>query len=190
MQSFKENYRKYRWFFTSSNKLVIGGKSAQQNEELLKKIKNKNYVIMHTSTPGSPFAVIVSNKKPTKEDLEEAAIFTACFSQQWKQGKKKTHVDIFLSPQLYKLKLMKIGTWGVKPPIKRKAASLELVLTLQKGKLRAVPEKSVKKHLLKIRPGKTDKTKMAEKIQEVLDNKFSKEEILSALPSGGVSIVK
>ena len=32
----KINYKKYRWFVTSSDKLVVGGKSAEQNEELVK----------------------------------------------------------------------------------------------------------------------------------------------------------
>jgi len=190
MKSFSD-YQKNRWFFTSEKKLVVGGKSATQNEELLKKVQNKNYIIMHTSTPGSPFAVIVADKKSlSSSDLEETAVFTACFSQQWKQQKKKTQVDIFSTRQIFKDKNMKIGTWGVKPKIKIKTVLLSLVLTKQKGKLRAVPEKTTSSFLLKIKPGNTDKTKMADKIQKLLDNKFSKEEILSALPPGGVSISK
>ena len=84
-------YLKYRWFYTSSGKLVIGGKSSKQNEEIMKKVMKED-VIMHTSTPGSPFCII---RKPSKEDLEEAAIFTGCFSQEWKKHKKKTEIQIF-----------------------------------------------------------------------------------------------
>ena len=32
----EKDYKKYRWFFTSSDNLVIGGKSAEQNEEIMK----------------------------------------------------------------------------------------------------------------------------------------------------------
>ena len=34
----KVEYEKYRWFFTSSDKLVIGGKSSKQNEEIMKSL--------------------------------------------------------------------------------------------------------------------------------------------------------
>lgn len=185
----KQEYQKYRWFLTASKKIVIGGKSATQNEELLKKTRDKDYIVMHTSSPGSPFAIILAEKKlVSATDLEETAVFTACFSQQWKQGKKKVQVDIFSLSQVYKLKGMKIGSWGVKGKVNRKLVSLVLVLTEQKGKLRAVPEKTATSPLLKIKPGKIDKTKMAKKIQDLLSGKFSREEILQALPPGGVSI--
>ena len=79
-----EKYKKYRWFFTSAGKLVIGGKSAEQNDELLLGIKNfeEELIVMHTAEPGSPFSVIMSEiKKISKKDLEECAIFTGCFSR-------------------------------------------------------------------------------------------------------------
>ena len=81
----KIDYEKYRWFLTSAGKLVIGGKSAEQNEEIMSRAEKEDY-IMHTSEPGSPFCVI---SEPSKQELEEVAVFTACFSQQWKSGKKK-----------------------------------------------------------------------------------------------------
>lgn len=88
---------------------------------------------------------------------------------------------------------MKVGTWGVKGKIKRQSVPLELVLTKQENKLRAVPEfvvKNKKDILLKIRPGKIDKQEMLPKFQILLNESFSQEELLSALPSGGVTIVK
>ncbi len=190
-----KDYEKYRWFVTSRNNLVVGGKSAQQNEELLKKSKeqNKNYIVMHTSLPGSPFSVILENiKKVTSLELEETAVFTACFSRAWRLQLKKAQVDVFTLSQLYKTNEMKTGTFGVKPPIKKLTANLELVLTKQKGKLRAVPEKTVGKSqiLLKIKPGKIDKTKMLEKIRRTINVKVTDEELLSALPPGGVSIAE
>jgi hypothetical protein len=190
-----ENYEKYRWFFTSSEKLVVGGKSALQNDELLRSLKKtkKDFVVMHTSTPGSPFSVIVSLKKQVrKSDIEQAAVFTGCFSRAWRSGKKKAEIHVFTLSQLYKTKKMKAGTWGVKPLVKKKSVLLELVLAKQKGKLRAVPEKSVKKKdiLLKIKPGKIDKKDILPKLQIELTESFSQEELLSALPSGGVAIVR
>jgi len=185
----------YRWFLTSTKKLVVGGKSSTQNDELLKELKDsgKDYVVMHTSTPGSPFCVIKAQvKNLTKEDLEETAIFTGCFSRAWREKKKKTKVDIFTLSQLYKAKRMKVGTWGIEGKVERKTVELELVLTKQNKVLRAVPEKTVKKKdvLLKIRPGKNDKTLMLAKFQMEIAKPFTQEELLSALPPGGVMIVR
>lgn len=191
-----ENYRKYRWFYTSSGKLVIGGKSSTQNDELLSKLKRmkEERIIMHTHSPGSPFSVIISPiSEVTETDIQETAIFTGCFSRKWREQAKKAQVDIFQLSSVYKLKSMKPGTWGVKGKVKQLTVGLELVLTIQENLLRAVPEISVKNKkniLLKIRPGKIDKKEMLLKFQIVLEKHFSQDELLSALPSGGVSIAK
>lgn len=189
------DYQKYRWFYTSSGKLVIGGKNAEQNEALLRKLKSleEELIIMHSAEPGSPFSAIFSPANSVNSsDMQECAIFTASFSRAWRQKKKKINVDIFHLSSLYKLNSMKTGTWGVKNIIKRVSAPLSLVLTRQKGKLRAVPESSLKSKLplLKISPGKIDKIHLAPQIQALLNNKFSKEEILAALPPGGLKIHK
>ncbi len=187
------DYKKYRWFFTSSGNLVIGGKSALQNDELLsalKKTKN-DFIVMHTSLPGSPFSVILSEKRfLVEKDLEETAIFTACFSKAWKLQKKSESVDIFSLSQLSKSQKMKAGSWKVSGKIKRKLVLLSLVLITQENILRAVPTPSAKKseYLLSVYPGKSDKTLVVEKIQKALKLNFSREDILSALPPGGVRI--
>ena len=189
------NYKKYKWFYTSTGKLAVGGKSSLQNDELLKKLKQirKNHVVMHTTSPGSPFTVIIEDiEKVTPRDMEETAIFTGCFSRAWKEEKKKTSVDIFELKQLYKTRGMKAGTWGVRGEIKRKNVELQLVLAIQEGKLRAVPEKTVNKKdiLLKIKPGKLDKVDALPKLQVEMSAHVNQEDLLSALPSGGVSIVR
>lgn len=190
------DYQKYKWFFTSSGKLVVGGKSSIQNDELLKRLKRsgEDFVVMHTSSPGSPFsAIIASESEVTLSDKEEAAIFTGCFSRAWKENKKTIQVDIFKPSQLYKTSLMKQGAWGVKGKVQKIAVELSLVLIKQEGKLRAVPEKTVRKKnevLLRIKPGTIDKKAMLPKFQVVLPDGFSQEEILSALPAGGISITK
>lgn len=186
-----KDYMKYKWFFTSSGKLVVGGKSAEQNDELIKRMKKESheFVVMHTSQPGSPFSFIVSKPEElSKSDLEETAIFTGCFSRAWKLGKKKAIIDIFRASQLYKSPSMKQGTWGLNGKIQKTTVEIKLVLTKQKGKLRAVPEQSTKSSFLSISPGKIDKVKALSELSSALKNKFTPDEILSALPSGGIII--
>lgn len=191
-----EDYKRYRWFFTSTGKLVIGGKSALQNDELISRIKSerKERIVMHTSSPSSPFTVIMSDhEKVAEAEIKECAIFTASMSRAWKLGSKKASVDIFRLSSMYKTASMPLGTWGVKQKIKKTLVPVALVLTKQKSILRAVPEESasIKRDiLLKIIPGKADKQSMLTKIDMALEGKFSKEEIISALPPGGVKIKK
>lgn len=191
-----KDYKKYKWFFTSSGKLVIGGKSAKQNDSLLKKLKEKktDYIVMHTSSPGSPFSVILTQiKNVSPSDIEECAIFTGSFSRAWRERKKSTIVDIFKLSQLTKEKSMKTGTWGVLGSVRHKKVNLKLVLIKQKDLLRAVPEKTEKnkkKIFLKISPGTIDKKDMIPKLQLEFGDSFTQEEILSALPAGGISISK
>jgi len=185
----EKDFKKYRWFFTSSGKLVIGGKSSSQNEEIVKSA-DKNDIILHTSSPGSPFCII---KEPTKEDIEETAIFDACFSQEWKRGKKKSEVHIFSKIKIIKNKEMKEGTFGIVGSPKKINVELKLALVIQEGKLRAVPLKTAgKEGMLILAPGKIEKEAATEKILSLLKEKFnivvSKDDVLSAIPSGGFDI--
>jgi len=185
----EKDFKKYRWFFTSSKNLVIGGKSSEQNEEIMKCIDDSD-IILHTSSPGSPFCII---KKPSKEDIEECAIFNACFSQEWKRGKKKSEVHVFSGKQVVKSKGMKEGTFGITGAVKKKNIELKLTLCFQEKILRAVPKETAgKEGMLILTPGKIEKDKAAEKIVSMLNEKFnvsvSKEDVLSAIPSGGFEI--
>jgi hypothetical protein len=192
--SLSKDFKKYKWFVTSNGVLVVGGKSAVQNDELMKVVKEsgKDYLIMHTSSAGSPFCVIVSDvDKVKKSDIGECAVFCGCFSRAWREGKRKTKVHLFKSSKVGKLKGMKVGTWGVLGKVKEINVELKLVLTKQKNVYRAVPEKSAKVVLMMICPGKIDKRKVVNKIKELLkDEKVKEDELLSALPAGGVRICK
>ena len=178
---------------TSTGKLVIGGKNSEQNEVLMRWIikDNKDYIVMHTKDPGSPFSIITADKKNVKPtDLEECAVFTACFSQAWKAKKKTVKVDIFTGKQVSKKKTMKRGTFGVLGKVNEKKVELVLYLTKQKGKFRAVPKTD--KKILKLLPGNLDKEKTALKISEMLKltRIKDKQEIMQAIPAGGFKILK
>ncbi len=186
------DYKKYRWFFTSSGKLVVGGKNAEQNEELVEKILSgkKKYIVMHTASPGSPFSFIIGEIKDLiKSDFEETAIFTACFSQVWKTKGKKFDVHIFTTSQIYKNRGMSKGTFGVLGEIQNKKAELKLFLIVQDGKLRTTPFDKLK--IAKITPGNLTKEQATEKIRRILKEKnllFAKEEIMQALPAGNINV--
>src|SRR3989344_5970612 len=184
-------YENFRWFFTSNDVLVVGGKSDEQNEATSANFLRPEYTIMHTTEPGSPF-MIIQTEKPSKKDLEETAIFCACFSQQWKKGEKLISIDIFKGEQVYKNKSMKTGTFGIIGEKKTTKVKPELVLVIQKGKLRAVPNTTKEEKLAVIVPGKLSKEEAANKIAKIIRNKYhfpvSKEEIMQAIPSDRLAV--
>jgi predicted ribosome quality control (RQC) complex YloA/Tae2 family protein len=186
-----KDYTNYRWFFSSSGTLILGGKNESQNEMVLKYFLKSNYVVMHTSSPGSPF-MIIQKENPNKNDLNECAVFCACFSKEWKTGNNLINVDIFEGKDIYKMKSMKTGTFGVKNKNQIKVRP-ELILIVQKGKIKAVPKVKREEEILAvIKQGKTNKEEAAEKIAKKIKDKFlfpvSKEEIMMAIPSGNLNV--
>ena len=102
---------KFREFETSFGKKVLAGKDADSNEELIKQVE-KNEDVSHTAKPGSPFVNIKG--KSNIQDRKEAAIFCASKSQDWRDNKKDVEVHWFKGKDVYKIKGMKLGTFGVK----------------------------------------------------------------------------
>ncbi|MEK6889577.1 MAG: NFACT RNA binding domain-containing protein [Nanoarchaeota archaeon] len=188
-----EDYQKYKWFFTASGKLVIGGKSAKQNDDLLKKIKaqGKERLAMHTSQPGSPFCIIIANMEDlSQQDIKECAIFTGCFSRAWKEDKRTTEVDVFKLSQLHKSKDMNEGTWGVYGKVQKIKVNLELVIMRQHKTLRAVPETAGIGAKIKLTPGSISKEDIQPKLEIELNEPLSRDEVLSALPAGKFRTLK
>jgi len=105
---------KFREYKTSAGKLVLAGKSAESNEELVEQV-GENEIVLHTVEPGSPFVNIKADSgEVTKEDIREAGVFCARYSQDWRDNKGKIKVHVFLGKDIYKQKKMKSGTFGVK----------------------------------------------------------------------------
>ena len=108
----------FRKLCTSSGKDVLCGKDSEQNEFLVAQ-SGKEEVVVHTKAPGSPFCNIKG--KAEKKDIEEAAVYCAAFSKDWKQNKRDVEVHYFKGKDIYKEANMKEGTFGVK-----KAKSLKV----------------------------------------------------------------
>jgi hypothetical protein len=94
-----EWYEQFRWFFTSSGFLVIGGKDANSNENIIKKYTDKHDLVFHTDMAGSPFMVLKTDgNSPSHLDIEETAQFTACYSKAWKRGLSSAEV-FYVDPE-------------------------------------------------------------------------------------------
>jgi len=104
--------RKFREHITKSGLFIFSGKNKKQNEALVDRFKGAKNIIMHTAASGSPFCVI-DDLKPSKQDIKEASIFCAKYSQDWRDNQKDVTVHIFDGKSVYKGKNMPLGTFGV-----------------------------------------------------------------------------
>ena len=104
--------KKFREFTTSSGKLVLAGKNAENNEELIKQSEPEE-LVFHTEKPGSPF-VNIKSENLSSEDIKESAIFCASKSQDWRDNKSDVKVNLFKGKDISKRKGMKTGTFEVK----------------------------------------------------------------------------
>ncbi|MDO9517228.1 MAG: ribosome rescue protein RqcH [Methanosarcinaceae archaeon] len=83
----KHWYDRFRWFVSSDGFLVVGGRSADTNEEIVGKYMEKRDVVFHTQTPGAPMTVIRTEGKEVPETtLQETAQFVVSYSSVWKSG--------------------------------------------------------------------------------------------------------
>ncbi len=80
-------YERFRWFTSSEECLVIGGRDSSQNDTLIKKYMDPSDVIIHADIHGAPFVIIKQGPNPVGEiTLEEAAQFAVSYSSAWKGG--------------------------------------------------------------------------------------------------------
>jgi predicted ribosome quality control (RQC) complex YloA/Tae2 family protein len=89
-----EWFEKFRWFISSDDFLVIGGRDATTNEIVIKKHTDANDIVFHTELPGSPFVIVKNpeNKDIPAQTIKESAEFCASFSKSWKAGRTSAEV--------------------------------------------------------------------------------------------------
>lgn len=81
-------FEQYNWFISSDQFLVVSGKTADQNENIVKKYLDKNDVYVHSDVPGSGSCVI---KNPNDVDipistLNQAGQFVISHTKSWNSG--------------------------------------------------------------------------------------------------------
>jgi len=88
-------YERFRWFRTSDGFLVIGGRNADQNEEVVGKYMDPYDRFLHAQAHGGPATVLKTSapSEPSTEtdvpdrSIEEAAQFAVSYSSVWKDGR-------------------------------------------------------------------------------------------------------
>jgi predicted ribosome quality control (RQC) complex YloA/Tae2 family protein len=81
-------FHRFRWFETSDGVLVVGGRDAGQNEELVRKYLGGGDTFVHADVHGAPVVIV----KGTTERMDEVAQFAASYSGAWRSGHASTDV--------------------------------------------------------------------------------------------------
>ncbi|MFP8951937.1 ribosome rescue protein RqcH [Natrialbaceae archaeon A-arb3/5] len=104
-------FDRFRWFHTSDGYLVIGGRNADQNEELVKKYLEPGDQVFHTQAHGGPVTVLKATdpSEASSSDIElpatsieEAARFAVSYASVWKDGRYAGDVYAVDSDQVTK----------------------------------------------------------------------------------------
>ncbi len=89
-------YERFRWFHTSDEFLVIGGRNADQNEELVKKYLDRGDLFFHAQAHGGPVTVLKATGPSESYDesldipdrsKQQAARFAVSYASVWKNSR-------------------------------------------------------------------------------------------------------
>lgn len=138
----KEWYHKFRWFFTSDGFLVIAGRDAKTNNDIIRRRTESADIVIHAEVHGAAFALIKCGKKiVTKNAIEEAMQFAACHSKAW--AMQIGTIDVYwVKPSQVVKSISGMGTFnidGEKNYIRR--MELKMGIGFVKGELQVLPHK-------------------------------------------------
>jgi predicted ribosome quality control (RQC) complex YloA/Tae2 family protein len=87
----KHWFQQYRWFITTDGNIVVAGRDARTNEQVVKKYLTEGDRYIHADIHGAPSVIlkhtdIHGHDIPiTEQSLQQACIFAASYSRAWSQ---------------------------------------------------------------------------------------------------------
>ena len=195
-------YEKLRWFITSDNTLVIGGRDAGTNEAIVKKYLDNNDIYLHADIHGATSTAIkLENKSLNDTIIKEAGEFAASFSSAWSKG--FTTQDVFWVYPDQVSKTPEAGEYlakgsfvirGNRNFIRSARVKIAIGIVDYEGKrIMAGPVESLEAHCdnyIVLKPGYTKKEAIAKKILHEIDDDdiLSLDDVIRVLPSGKCDI--
>jgi predicted ribosome quality control (RQC) complex YloA/Tae2 family protein len=183
-------FEKFRWFISSDNYLVIGGRDATTNEIIIKKYTDKDDLVFHTDMAGSPFIVVKKQEAQgdiPRATLDEAASFTAIFSRGWKVGLAMFTVFSAKPEQVSKQsnpgEYLQKGSFMIRGETPRFQPEMNYAIGSYEGKVMGGPLAAVKKHCkdyVEIIQGDEKTSDVAKQVQKKIGGEL--DDILRVLP--------
>jgi predicted ribosome quality control (RQC) complex YloA/Tae2 family protein len=98
----KKWFEKFNWFETSVGRLAVGGRNAQQNDQVVAKHMDDNDLFFHADIQGGSALILKEGINATDQEMQEAAQFAASFSNAWKNANAAVDVYAVKKEQLSK----------------------------------------------------------------------------------------
>ena len=197
-------FERYRWCLSSAGNIIVAGRDAKSNEQVVKKYLTKGDRYVHADIHGAPSCIVknvdIHNTSTPISDatLQETCVFAACYSKAWKQF-GEAQVYWVLPEQVSKTpqtgEFLPKGAFIIRG--KRNYSRCKLTAAIGKiqlgdrqiimgGSIASVQARS--DHYVIIEPGDTKASLLAHTIAEVFH--VSPDDILRVLPPGESQIVK
>jgi predicted ribosome quality control (RQC) complex YloA/Tae2 family protein len=192
-RSDREWYEKFRWFFSSTGRLVLLGRDATTNEILIKKHLEPDDMVFHAEEVKSPFCIVKGGlDEPT---MVQAADATASFSEAWKRGLSSVEVFYVMPDQVTKQakagEFVSKGSFMIYGKKHHLKGSLSLALGIDKhNRIVAGPGAAVRASCplsVELFPGSKKASDIAKIVQKRL-GPVPLDDIIRVLPSGGMSL--
>lgn len=188
-----EWFRQFRWFFSSGGFLAVGGKSADQNELLVKKYLGSDDMFFHADIRGGAVIVLKNGATAGAKELEEAAQWAGSHSNAWKEGYAAIDVYGVRKEQVSKTppsgEYLEKGSFVISGERQWfKGTPLALLIGRTTAGVEVVPEKSGVDRFsicFEVVPGDKDKETVARELGRKLDCDASA--VSGLLPAGKIS---
>ncbi len=79
-------FEAYKWFITSGGKLVLAGRDARGNDQVVKKHLTSKDRYAHADVHGAPSTILKDGGAATEEELRELCLFALAHSKAWNAG--------------------------------------------------------------------------------------------------------
>jgi predicted ribosome quality control (RQC) complex YloA/Tae2 family protein len=181
-------YEKFRWFHSSDDLLVIGGRDATTNEIIVKRHIEPHDIVFHSEIHGAPFVLVkTGGKEPPERTMSEAAQFAASYSRAWREMMSSVNVYWVLPEQVSKTpptgQYLKKGAFmisGSKNYFRNVPLQVAIGIKTEEGHLTVIggPPDAITKQAeasTKLVPGRQKSSMLAKRIKHVLAKKSPEE---------------
>ncbi len=196
----KKWFEKFHWFITSNGFLVIAGRDAGTNEDVIKKHTDKEDIVLHTDMSGSPFVVIKKNsceKEISQQDISESADFVLSYSRAWKKGFGNADIFYVNPDQVTKTanagEHLSRGSFMIRGKTNYIQNKLNFCVGIYdkiddpeySGRVFCGPEESAKvycKKYFKLIPGNSKTSQIAKTLKKELESEIDLDEFIRVIP--------